>query len=86
LLVLLRNSTNNHNTWGLPGGNADREDDGDLMRTAVREAQEELTVVPEFEVLGEVCLSDVDGECETEQLSGHDTSRRLAISVDVLPR
>ena len=52
--MLLRNSSHNHNTWGLPGGNADREDD-DLMATAVREAHEEMTVLPEYDVLGQVC-------------------------------
>jgi 8-oxo-dGTP pyrophosphatase MutT (NUDIX family) len=42
--VLLRNSSHNHNTWGLPGGNADEEDSGDLLVTAKREAIEEMTV------------------------------------------
>jgi len=53
LLVLLRNSKHNHNTWGLPGGNADREDGGDLRQTAVREAREEMEVLPEYDVVGQ---------------------------------
>ena len=52
--MLLRNSKHNHNTWGLPGGNADREDD-ELWQTALREATEEMTTVPaDYRVLGEV--------------------------------
>ena len=54
--MLLRNSKHNHNTWGLPGGNADREDDGNLKTTAVREAMEEMTVLPEYDVRGAVRL------------------------------
>lgn len=52
--MLLRNSKHNNNTWGLPGGNADREDGGDLLQTAVREAIEEMTTLPEYEVVGKV--------------------------------
>lgn len=44
VLVLLRNSSHNHNTWGLPGGNADEADGGDLFVTAKREAIEEMKV------------------------------------------
>lgn len=53
LLVLLRNSKHNNNTWGLPGGNADREDEGDLRQTAIREAREEMEVLPEYDVVGQ---------------------------------
>jgi 8-oxo-dGTP pyrophosphatase MutT (NUDIX family) len=56
LLVLLRNSAHNHNTWGLPGGNADHDDEGDLMTTAVREAKEEMTTLPNYEVVGQVSM------------------------------
>jgi ADP-ribose pyrophosphatase YjhB (NUDIX family) len=54
MLVLLRNSSHNNNTWGLPGGNLDQEDGGDLMQTAVREAKEEMTTLPHYEVMGQV--------------------------------
>eukprot|EP00892_Ulva_mutabilis_P011531 jgi/Ulvmu1/8750/UM048_0004.1 len=54
VLVLLRNSKHNNNTWGLPGGNADKEDNGDLLETARREAKEELEVLPEYAVRGQV--------------------------------
>ena len=46
LLLLLRNSKHNNNTWGLPGGNVEDEDT-DLLVTAKREAQEEMGSVPE---------------------------------------
>lgn len=46
LLLLLRNSKHNNNTWGLPGGNVE-DDDTDLLVTAKREAQEEMGSVPE---------------------------------------
>jgi ADP-ribose pyrophosphatase YjhB (NUDIX family) len=42
--VLLRNSDHNKNTWGLPGGNAEEGDGGDLLATAEREAREEMKV------------------------------------------
>lgn len=54
ILVLLRHSSHNNNTWGLPGGNSDQEDGGDLMQTAVREATEEMTTLPDYEVMGQV--------------------------------
>ncbi len=46
LLLLLRNSKHNNNTWGLPGGNVE-DDDTDLLVTAKREALEEMGSVPE---------------------------------------
>ena len=45
LLLLLRNSTHNNNTWGLPGGNVE-DNDTDLLDTAKREAQEEMGALP----------------------------------------
>ena len=53
VLLLLRNSRNNNNTWGLPGGNYD-QGDADLMHTATREGNEEMGALPEFEVLSEI--------------------------------
>lgn len=52
VLVLLRNSSHNNNTWGLPGGNADEEDGGDLFVTAKREAMEEMQVCSCFHSSG----------------------------------
>ena len=46
VLLLLRNSKHNNNTWGLPGGNVEDEDTN-LLVTAKREAQEEMGSVPE---------------------------------------
>lgn len=46
LLLLLRDSKHNNNTWGLPGGNVEDEDT-DLLVTAKREAQEEMGSLPE---------------------------------------
>lgn len=46
VLLLRRRSKHNHNTWGLPGGNMDDEDEGDLLRTALREGVEELGQLP----------------------------------------
>ena len=46
LLLLLRNSKHNNNTWGLPGGNVE-DDDTDLLDTAKREATEEMGAVPD---------------------------------------
>lgn len=52
VLLLKRSLTSgNPGTWGLPGGNADPEDEGDLLVTARREASEELTTVPNFQVI-----------------------------------
>lgn len=45
LLLLLRNSSHNNNTWGLPGGNVENSDT-DLLDTAKREAQEEMGALP----------------------------------------
>jgi len=42
----------NGGTWGVPGGNQDPEDGGDLSRTAFREAAEEMQPVPEVAVRG----------------------------------
>ena len=43
-VLLLKRSmaSGNPGTWGLPGGNRDEEDNGDLYMTAVREATEEM--------------------------------------------
>lgn len=46
VLLLLRNSKHNNNTWGLPGGNVEDEDTN-LLVTAKREAQEEMGSVPD---------------------------------------
>lgn len=54
VLLLLRNSSHNRNTWGLPGGNADPEDGGDLAVTAQREAIEEMSSLPPFKSAGQV--------------------------------
>jgi len=54
VLLLLRRSKHNDNTWGLPGGNVDPEDTS-LRAAAEREAHEELGHLPEgIQVLGEV--------------------------------
>ncbi|GLC33887.1 hypothetical protein PLESTB_000814700 [Pleodorina starrii] len=55
--LLLRRSEDSGNpgTWGLPGGNADAADGGQLLTTAMREAREELGELPPgLEVLGSV--------------------------------
>ncbi|KAG2424215.1 hypothetical protein HXX76_014746 [Chlamydomonas incerta] len=55
--LLLRRSeaSGNPGTWGLPGGNADAADAGDLLDTAMREAREELGQLPAgLQVLGQV--------------------------------
>lgn len=54
VLLLLRNSTHNNNTWGLPGGNADPEDGGQLAVTAQREAIEEMGSMPPFVPAGQI--------------------------------
>ncbi|KAG2496564.1 hypothetical protein HYH03_005386 [Edaphochlamys debaryana] len=47
-LVLKRSeASGNPGSWGLPGGNADPEDAGDLLKTALREAGEEIGALPE---------------------------------------
>mmetsp|Transcript_9875 Transcript_9875/g.16963 ORF Transcript_9875/g.16963 Transcript_9875/m.16963 type:complete len:148 (-) Transcript_9875:302-745(-) len=46
VLLLLRNSKHNDNTWGLPGGNVE-EGDASLFETAKRESTEELGPLPE---------------------------------------
>ncbi|KXZ55430.1 hypothetical protein GPECTOR_3g80 [Gonium pectorale] len=55
-LVLKRSeNSGNAGTWGLPGGNADPEDGGDLLKTAEREAREEIGELPgNMKVLGSV--------------------------------
>ncbi len=50
VLLLLRNSLHNDNTWGLPGGNCDAHDIS-LQATALREATEELGPLPPLRVL-----------------------------------
>ncbi len=42
VLLLRRVSNNNGNKWGLPGGNVEPQDGGNLMATATREGIEEL--------------------------------------------
>jgi 8-oxo-dGTP pyrophosphatase MutT (NUDIX family) len=57
VLLLLRNSKHNDNTWGLPGGNVE-EGDASLFETAKRESTEELGPLPEnFVPLWEVPVS-----------------------------
>jgi 8-oxo-dGTP pyrophosphatase MutT (NUDIX family) len=53
VLLLLRRSAHNDNTWGLPGGNVDATD-ASLEATAVREAVEEMGTVPPFTIRGSV--------------------------------
>lgn len=53
VLLLLRTSLNNNNTWGLPGGNLEAVDT-DLLVTAKREGTEELGALPDFEVLANI--------------------------------
>ena len=53
LLLLLRSSKHNNNTWGLPGGNVEPEDT-DLLVTAKREAREEMGSVPEAAFLTQI--------------------------------
>ncbi|KAL3161952.1 hypothetical protein ABBQ38_009034 [Trebouxia sp. C0009 RCD-2024] len=53
VLLLLRNSKHNNNTWGLPGGNVEDEDTN-LLVTAKREAQEEMGSVPEAAFLNQI--------------------------------
>ncbi|GIL65693.1 hypothetical protein Vafri_19373 [Volvox africanus] len=55
-LLLRRSETSgNPGTWGLPGGNADPEDAGQLLNTAMRESREELGELPPgMSVLGSV--------------------------------
>ena len=53
VLLLLRNSRHNNNTWGLPGGNVEAGD-ADILSTAQREASEELTTLPDCEVVSPV--------------------------------
>ena len=53
-LLLRRSATSgNPGTLGLPGGNKDAEDE-DLMTTALREATEEMGLVPPHVVLGQI--------------------------------
>ncbi|KAF8070866.1 NUDT15 [Scenedesmus sp. PABB004] len=54
VLLLKRSSKHNDATWGLPGGNADAADEGQLLSTATREAHEELGAVPPFDVRAQV--------------------------------
>lgn len=53
-LLLLRAGNHNAGTWGLPGGNAEAGDNGNLLETAKREATEEMGELPAFDVVGEV--------------------------------
>jgi 8-oxo-dGTP pyrophosphatase MutT (NUDIX family) len=61
MLVLLRTSMNNHNTWGLPGGNLELQDQN-LLTTAVREAGEEIGTLPDYKVVGQVCMNRECGQ------------------------
>eukprot|EP00884_Botryococcus_braunii_P019837 jgi/Botrbrau1/6537/Bobra.40_2s0009.2 len=53
VLLLLRRSAHNDNTWGLPGGNAEPQDTS-LQATALREATEELGAVPPHTIRGSI--------------------------------
>jgi ADP-ribose pyrophosphatase YjhB (NUDIX family) len=50
---LQRQSKHNNQKWGLPGGNVEA-DDSSLLTTATREANEEMSSLPPFEVLGQI--------------------------------
>ena len=63
VLLLLRNSQHNDNTWGLPGGNADGSDQ-DLLATALREGTEEMGSVPPCNVSGQILT-----KCPTDPAS-----------------
>lgn len=56
VLLLKRSMTSgNPGSWGLPGGNQDEEDGGDLYVTAVRESREEMgDVLPALRQIGAV--------------------------------
>ena len=58
VLLLLRNSKHNNNTWGLPGGNVEDEDTN-LLVTAKREAQEEMGSVPEAAFQNQILTKSV---------------------------
>lgn len=51
LLLRRAPTSGNPNSLGLPGGNADPEDNGDLLVTAIREATEEMGAPPPHTVL-----------------------------------
>ena len=51
VLLLLRNSKHNDNTWGLPGGNSEHSD-VNLEATAMREAIEEVGELPNLKISG----------------------------------
>lgn len=53
VLLLLRRSKHNDNTWGLPGGNVESSDKH-LLLTAKREATEEMGGMPACNVTGQV--------------------------------
>jgi ADP-ribose pyrophosphatase YjhB (NUDIX family) len=50
VLLLLRRSLHNDLTWGLPGGNREEQDGGQLEATALREATEEMGPLPPLTV------------------------------------
>lgn len=62
MLLLLRKSKHNDNTWGLPGGNAD-DADADLLATAMREGAEEMGGVPPCNVSGQVLTKCAPAPC-----------------------
>lgn len=53
VLLLQRDSQHNDNTWAIPGGNVEDQDEG-LLSTATREALEEMGQVPPFEVKSQI--------------------------------
>jgi 8-oxo-dGTP pyrophosphatase MutT (NUDIX family) len=54
VLLLKRRSKHNDATWGLPGGNEEQNDGGELLSTATREAREELGMPPPFAVAAQL--------------------------------
>ena len=72
-LLLFRNSTSSASqydaeTWGLPGGERDRQLDATLYETAVRKATEELGVLPNYTTQGlapsiTVACATCEGPC-----------------------
>ncbi|KAL6768337.1 hypothetical protein F751_6547 [Auxenochlorella protothecoides] len=54
-VLLLKRANTKHNlgAWGLPGGNVEAGDES-LLATAVREAVEEVGVLPPFTISGEI--------------------------------
>lgn len=80
LLLLRGNGGDYPYTWGLPAGKEEPEDEGDMLATAKREANEEIGELPKGAptfLMKTICLHQPDAEYPKEDVEFHTYVQRV---------